>query len=126
MKAGLNAKLANVIEISDEELNESILNYCTNCKDLERLIVLIKEKLEISSPRDQIKILTLTPESWSIKKIVQEFGVAEYKVKCARELKKESGILAEPKQKFEKALSGDVSEIAIFINKMSIQDVVLE
>ena len=78
MKAGLNAKLANVIEISDEELNESILNYCTNCKDLERLIVLIKEKLEISSPRDRIKILTLTPE----KKTVQEFGVTEYKVKC--------------------------------------------
>ena len=95
MKAGLNAKLANVIEISDEELNESILNYCTNCKDLERLIVLIKEKLEISSPRDQIKILTLTPENWSIKKTFQEFGVTEYKVKCARELKQERGILAD-------------------------------
>ena len=79
---------------------------------MERLIVLIKEKLEISSPRDQIKILTLVPaESWSIKKTVQEFGVTEYKVKCARKLKKERGILAEPKQKVGKALSGDVSEI---------------
>ena len=68
MKAGLNEKLANVMEISNEELNESSLNDCTNCKDLERLTVLIKEKLEISSPRDQTKILTLTPESWSIKK----------------------------------------------------------
>ena len=110
MKAELNEKLANVMEILNEELNESSLNDCTNCKDLERLIVLIKEKLEISSPRDQIKILTLTPESWSIKKTVQEFGVNEY-VKCARELKKERGILAEPKQKVRKALSGDVSEI---------------
>ena len=63
MKAGLNEKLANVIEISNKELNESSLNDCTNCKDLERLIVLIKEKLEISSPRDQIKILTPTPKS---------------------------------------------------------------
>ena len=78
---------------------------------MERLNVLIKEKLEISSPRDQIKILTLTPESWSIKKTVQEFGVTEYKVKCTRELKKERGILAEPKQKVGKALSGGVSEI---------------
>ena len=68
MKAGLNEKLANVMEISNEGLNECSLNDCTICKDLERLIVLIKEKLEISSPRDQIKILTLTPESWSIKK----------------------------------------------------------
>ena len=97
MKAGLNEKLANVMEILNEELNESSLNDCTNCKDLERLIVLIKEKLEITFPRDQIKILTLTPESWSIKKTVQEFGVTKYKVKCARELKKERVILAEPK-----------------------------
>ena len=51
----------------------------------------------MSSPRDQIKILTLTPESWSIKKTVQEFGITECKVKCVRELKKERGILAEPK-----------------------------
>ena len=63
MKAELNEKLANVMEILNEELNESSLNDCTNCKDLERLIVLINEKLEISSPRDQIKIPTLTPES---------------------------------------------------------------
>ena len=111
MKAGLNEELANVMEILNEELNESSLNDCTNCKDSERLIVLIKEKLEIPSPRDQIKILKLTPESWSIKKTVQEFGVTEYKVKCVRKLKKERGILAEPNQKVGKALSGDVSEI---------------
>ena len=111
MKAELNEKLDNVMEISNEELNESSLNDCTNCKDLERLIVLIKEKLEIFSPRGQIKIVALTPESWSIKKAVQEFGVTKYKVKCARELKKERGILAEPKQNVGKALGGDVSEI---------------
>ena len=63
MKAGLNEKLANVMEMSNEELNENSLNDRSNCKDLERLIILIKEKLEISSPRDQIKILKLTPES---------------------------------------------------------------
>ena len=113
MKAGLNEKLANVIEISNKELNESSLNDCNNCKDLERLIVLIKEKLEISSPRDQIKILTLTPESWSIKKTVQEFGVTEYKVKCAKELKKESGVFAECKKKVGKALNGNFSEIVL-------------
>ena len=44
-------------------------------------------------------------------KTVQEFGLTGYKVKCARELSKERGILAEPKQKFGKALTGDVSEI---------------
>ena len=72
--------------------------------------MLIKEKLEISSPRYQIKILTFTSESWSIK-TVQEFGVTNYKVNCARELKKERGILTEPKQHVGKALCGDFSEI---------------
>ena len=73
--------------------------------------MLIKEKLEISSSRYQIKILTFTPESWSIKKTVQEFGVTDYKVNCARELKRERGILTEPKQNVGKALCGDFSEI---------------
>ena len=50
---------------------------------MERLIVLIKEKLEISSPRDQIKILTHLIVG-GLKKTVQEFDVTEYKVKCAR------------------------------------------
>ena len=54
----MNEKLANVKEVWNEELNESSLRHCTNCKDMDRLIVLIKEKLEISSLRDQIKILT--------------------------------------------------------------------
>ena len=70
---------------------------------------MLKKKQKYLLPRDQIKILTLTPESWSIKKTVQEFGVTEYKVKCDRELKKERGISAEPKQKVGKALSRDVS-----------------
>ena len=113
MRTGLNEKLANVMEILNKKLNESSLNDCTNCKDLERLIVLIKEKLEISSPRDQIKILTPTPKSQSIKKTVQEFGVTEYKVKCAKELKKESGVFAECKKKVGKALNGNFSEIVL-------------
>ena len=37
MKAGLNEKLANVMEISNEELNKSSLNDCTNCKDFRKV-----------------------------------------------------------------------------------------
>ena len=92
------------------QANSWHLNYSTSICPFEKKYTSFKEKLEISFPRDQIKILTLTPESWSIKKTVQEFGITEYKVKCARELKKEREISAEPKQKIGKALSGDVSE----------------
>ena len=44
---------------------------------------------------------------------------------CQR-IKKGERNLTEPKQKVGKALSGDVSEIAFFINRVSIQDVALE
>ena len=43
--------------------------------------------------------MTLTPESWTIEKTMKEFEVSKYLVKKARSLKKELGILAEPKAK---------------------------
>ena len=48
--------------------------------------------------------MTLTPESWTIEKTMKEFEVSKYLVKKARSLKKELGILAEPKAKTGKVL----------------------
>ena len=48
--------------------------------------------------------MTLTPESWTIKKTMKEFEVFKYLAKKARSLKKELGILAEPKAKTSKVL----------------------
>ena len=47
---------------------------------------------------------TLTSESWTIEKTMKEFEVSKYLVKKARSLKKELGILAEPKAKTGKVL----------------------
>ena len=52
----------------------------------------------------------LAPESWSIEKTVTEFNTTEYKVKESRKLKKEKGILPEPKEKAGKTLSKDVEK----------------
>ena len=46
----------------------------------------------------------MTPESWTIEKTMKEFEVSKYLVKKARSLKKELGILAEPKAKTGKVL----------------------
>ena len=46
----------------------------------------------------------MTPESWTIEKTMKEFQVSKYLVKKARSLKKELGILAEPKAKTGKVL----------------------
>ncbi len=55
-------------------------------------------------------MLTLTPESWSIKFAPKYFSVSEYLVRKARELKKEKGILSLPAQKIGKILSAETSE----------------
>ena len=52
--------------------------------------------------------MALTSESWTIEKTMKEFEVSKYLVKKARSLKKELGILAEPKAKTGKVLPQEV------------------
>ena len=75
---------------------------------------LIQAKIAVSSRKEKIKLLSLVPESWSIKKVIKKFHVTEYMVKKARALKKEHGILVEPKPKSGRALSKDVDCVINF------------
>lgn len=59
---------------------------------------------------EQIQILTMAPQSWTIKEIMEELGISERIVKTARKLKTENGILAFPRTKFGKKLSESVKE----------------
>ena len=52
----------------------------------------------------KVKLLTSTPGTLTIGKTMKEFEVSKYLVKKARSLKKEIGILAEPKVKTGKVL----------------------
>ena len=72
-----------------------------------------KEKLKLVSGKEQNRILKLASKNWSIKKTIQEFGITEHKVKCARglALKKEHKILAEPNPKIGKKLKNDVCNL---------------
>jgi len=58
----------------------------------------------------KFKLLTLVPESWTIKRAIQEFGGTEHDVKKARKLKNEKGILTDPDSKRGKPLSPEISE----------------
>ena len=77
---------------------------CSKCNGLDKLVVQVKEKFSVSSRNKKVKLLTLTPESWTVEKTTKNFEVSKYHVKKARYLKKELGILAEPKAKTGKAL----------------------
>lgn len=59
----------------------------------------LKDKNPGSTRKEKVKLLTLTPASWTIDKTVKEFGVTRYLVKKARALKKSKGLLSEPEQK---------------------------
>ena len=69
----------------------------TKARDLDKLTVQMREKLALGSTtsEEKMKIFTLTPESWSIVK-ASFFGVSEYFIRQARELKKSGGILGSP------------------------------
>ena len=66
---------------------------------MDRLINAMREKIDISSKPEQVQILTITPESWSIRRTGQEFKVSEHLVRKARKLRCEKGILGKPDAK---------------------------
>ena len=70
-----------------------------SCKDLDRLMVLLGEKIETSTRQEKIKLLTLVPESWTHQKTVRVFGVTDHMERRSRQLKREKGILADPDPK---------------------------
>ena len=99
-------KVAKVLQIPESSLNCSTKKFSiSECKDCDKFIELLKQKCSVASRQEQVKLLTLVPESWSIKKAVTEFEVSTHLMRKARELKKESGILANPKTKQGKPLS---------------------
>ena len=46
-KVALTERLAEALDIPSNELVTTTSQQCTNCKDLERLVALMKEKLKI-------------------------------------------------------------------------------
>ena len=65
----------------------------------------MKEKLKVSNKREKIQILTLTPESWSLRKTAKEFKVSKATDRKARILREEEkGILAVPQPVIGKRL----------------------
>ena len=69
---------ANALDVSPT----NIFSYC--CKDSEDLNILtaeIKEKLVSSTYSEKVKLLTLTPQSWSIDYTSNYFNVSRYLVR---------------------------------------------
>ena len=128
MESEIQERLAHVLDIAEQELKTDDENdNCFKCINLDRLVDLFQAKIAVSSRKEKIKLLTLTPESWSIQKVIKKFNATEHMAKKARALKKEHGILVEPKPKSGRALSKDVVDCVINFTVMTnIQECVLE
>ena len=61
------------------------------------IIQQLKDKFQATSERSiQVQILTVLPQSWSIRKIEKEFGVSNFMTRTAKKLVRENGILSTP------------------------------
>ena len=86
----LDVDFSEVAELNDE--NAELAN------DMRRLLLNIKAQIDTAKEyKDKIQLLTLIPDSWTIQRAVDYFGVTEYAVKKAVALRDTQGILAVPK-----------------------------
>ena len=91
--------VASALDIDPKEIISEKKQKCINRNDLDKLLDAIKEKGKISLNEEKVQLLTLTPDSCSIKKTCNRFSVSDHLVKKARKLKNEKGILAKPEAK---------------------------
>lgn len=90
--------------------------------ELEELFDGLKEKYASLDKNDPMKlrILTIAPASWSIRKISQEFGASRYLAKKSKGLRSSQGVLAETTAKVGKTISASIiQEIDEFYNSDS-------
>ena len=73
----------------------------------------------------KVKLLTSTPGTLTIGKTMKEFEVSKYLVKKARSLKKELGILAEPKAKTGKVLPQETVTTVLLLRYKKIFFIIL-
>ena len=74
----------------------------------------LKDKFSKTGKRgEQMQILTVLPQSWSVKKIEKEFGVSNYTARKSKELVKEKGILSTPNPKPGSSLPQETTDLVI-------------
>lgn len=88
-------KVAGSLEVSESDLSEhqQSKEECPKCQDMDTLVAELKTKLSVSSRKEKLQLLTLAPQSWTVQKCIEEFGISRYLVQTYKKLRKEHGIL---------------------------------
>ena len=82
----MGVKIEEPLPIFDRDIKN-------RAEDLVGLQAAIKEKLFTVSNTEKLQMLTLASDSWSRKYCSEYFGVSEYLIWFARELKQRKGII---------------------------------
>lgn len=112
-KIALRKKVACTLDLEEKALlsenssSEDDDEIKRKASEFDRLMEMVKEKLPQISHREKIQLLTLIPESWSRKKIIETFSVTEYQVRLLWKLLREKGLLTFPDARIGKRLSED-------------------
>ena len=69
--AAVKDKVVVALDLESDliENKEDKVHRCRQGKDLDRLIVMVREKVKFSERRDRLKYLTLVTDSWTVKEI---------------------------------------------------------
>ena len=86
---------------------------CQKSEDLDRLMGLIKDKLVVSTNEEEVKLLTLVPESWTIREAQYFFAVSQSMVRKAKSIRKEKGLLPNIDKRKGRSLSDEIVESVI-------------
>jgi hypothetical protein len=78
--------------------------------DLNELMDELAIEVQKAKYTEKLKLLTLVPKSWTQEQVVEKFNVTRHIAKLSKELKGNSGILAEPRKKKGKPLSSTIVE----------------
>ena len=76
--------------------------------DLDHLVECMKEKLKVSEEKQKLQILTLTPDSWSVRKAAEVSKTSKSTIQQAKLLKAEKCIAGQPDMKKRQKLSQEV------------------
>ena len=124
--------IASALDLSAAELtgcapSKMIQECCQKKSNLNMLTDAIKEKLKIANNKEKVKLLTITPVSWSIQQTADFFCVSTAMVKKAKNLQKTNVILSEPKEKTGRLISDELKQaVEISINQINTPECVRE
>ena len=80
--------------------------------DYEEMMSQLKEKfLKMEKKSEKIKVLTVVPKSWSIRKVAEFFNTSYFMARRAKQLVEEKGIMCDPAPNAGKTLSPETAKL---------------